>query len=249
MGREEQIEEREVLESIFPEEITGMPITPRKSCFVTYSMPDISDTEYKVTVTLDIPDEEEDSQPRFALNVRYPEAYPDVAPDLEIHTVPNAPSHPDFNIGEDREQLLASLDETIQENIGMAMVFSIVSTLKEAAEQLVIDRKSAAEAEKEEAARAAEREENKKFEGTKVTPETFLKWRAGFLKEMEEKQNKEEEERLAELKKAKVKEPVKLTGRQLWEQGLAGKVDDGEEEEDGGVTPTDEMQKVKIDAA
>merc|ERR1711937_64003 len=231
MGREDQIEEREVLESIFPEEIT-----------------DISETEYKVTVTLDIPDEEEEHQPKFALNVKYPADYPDVAPDLEIHTVPNAPLHPDFNVGEDREQLLASLDETIQENMGMAMIFTIVSALKEAAEQLVIDRKGAAEAEREEAALAAEREENKKFEGTKVTPETFLKWRAGFLKEMEEKRMREEEERLAELKKAKVKEPVKMTGRQLWEQGLAGKVDDGDDEEEDGVPPTEQMQKVNIEA-
>jgi len=232
MGREEQVEEREVLESIFPDEIT-----------------DISETEFKVTVTLDIPGEEESEEgpPAFSLNVKYPDEYPDVPPHLEIQAIPDAPSHPNFSVADDREQLLAGLEETIQENMGMAMVFTIVSTLKEAAEQLVQDRKDAVTKAEEEQLLAAEAEENKKFEGTRVTPETFMKWREGFLKEMKEKRAREEEERLADLKKAKVKEPVKLTGRQLWERGLAGKGDEEEEEEDG--PPVDGMQKLKVDAS
>ena len=67
MGREEQKEEREVLDSIFPDEIQ-----------------DISDTEYRVTVTLDVKkDEEDDADPIIILNVRYPEGYPDEAPMLD----------------------------------------------------------------------------------------------------------------------------------------------------------------------
>lgn len=130
---------------------------------------------------------------------------------------------------------MGDLDAVIEENMGMAMVFTLVSTLKESAEQLVAERREAAVKEQEEASLAAEREENKKFHGTQVTPETFLKWREGFLKEMEEERAREEEERVAELKKARVKEPVKLTGRQLWEGGLAGKDDheDGDDDDDG----------------
>jgi len=48
MGREEQREEREVLDSIFPDEIQ-----------------DVSDTEYRITIALDVPaqgDEEEDAR-------------------------------------------------------------------------------------------------------------------------------------------------------------------------------------------
>ncbi|KAH6604805.1 endo alpha-1 [Trichoderma cornu-damae] len=233
MGREEQVEEREVLESIFPEEIT-----------------DISETEFRIKVALDIPDEEspEDGEepPSFLLSVRYPDEYPDVAPRLDIIAPPNAPSHPHFSVGDDRDRLLANLGDTIQENLGMAMVFTLYSTLKDAAEQLVQDRKDADAKVKEEELLAAEREENKKFHGTPVTPETFLRWREGFLREMEEQRARDEEERLAELKKAKAKEPVRLTGRQLWERGLAGK---GDDEDDGEAVLADGVEQLKVEAA
>ncbi|TDZ61896.1 RWD domain-containing protein [Colletotrichum trifolii] len=227
MGREEQVEEREVLDSIFPEEIT-----------------DVSETEYRISIALDIPGEEDDP-PVMILQVRYPEAYPDEPPVLDLQSTPNAAPHEWFNVSQDRERLLEDLEETIQENLGMAMVFTLVTTLKEAAETLVEQRKEVKEKEHEEVLLAAEREENKKFQGTPVTPETFLKWRADFLKEMEEVRQREEEERLAELKKAKVKEPVKMTGKQLWERGLAGKVD--EDDEDGGIAES--VEKLKVEAA
>ncbi|KAF4829319.1 RWD domain-containing protein [Colletotrichum tropicale] len=226
MGREEQVEEREVLDSIFPDEIT-----------------DVSETEYRISIVLDVLGDEE--PPTMLLQVRYPEAYPDEAPMLDLQSTPNATPHEWFNVSQDKERLLQGLEETIQENLGMAMVFTLVTTLKEAAENLVEERKQAKDKEHEEAVLAAEREENKKFQGTPVTPETFLKWRADFIKEMEELRQKEDEERLAELKKAKVKEPVKLTGKQLWERGLAGKVDDDDDE--GGLT--EGVEKLKVEAA
>ncbi|KAK5628136.1 hypothetical protein RRF57_003851 [Xylaria bambusicola] len=230
MGREEQIEEREVLESIFPEEIT-----------------DISDTEYRIAIKLNPPandhDEEEVEPPTLNLHVRYPEAYPDEAPILDLSPVPNAPVHPRFSVAGDKEQLLKGLEETVQENLGMAMVFALVTTLTELAEQLITDRKEAADREREEALLAAEHEENKKFQGTPVTPETFLKWREEFRREMEELRQREEEERLADLKKAKVKEAPRLTGKQLWERGLVGK---GEEEDD--EPPTEQVEKLKVAA-
>lgn len=130
----------------------------------------------------------------------------------------------------------------------MAMIFAIVSTIKEAAEQMIQDRKDIVAKAQEEAALAAEREENKKFHGTQVTPETFLKWREGFVREMEQMERKEEEDRLAELKKAKIKEPVKLTGRQLWQRGLAGHVDEEVDEEIDGV-PTEGVEKLAVEAA
>ncbi|KAK0672791.1 RWD domain-containing protein [Cercophora samala] len=225
MGREDQIEEREVLDSIFPDEIT-----------------DISETEYRISIALDIPDDKEEP-PVMLLTVRYPEDYPDKAPLLELSAPQNATPHPHLSIADDKEQLLQGLDSTIEENLGIAMVFTLVSTLKEAAEQLVLDRKAAIVKAQEEAALAAEREENKKFQGTPVTRETFLKWRESFLKEMEEARIREEEERLAELKKARIKEPTKLTGRQLWERGLAVA---GQDEAEDDSMPIEELQKLEV---
>ncbi|KAK4040519.1 ubiquitin-conjugating enzyme/RWD-like protein [Parachaetomium inaequale] len=226
MGREEQIEEREVLDSIFPDEIT-----------------DISETEYRISITLDIPDDEAEP-PIILLTVRYPEDYPDKAPLLELAAPQNSTPHHYLNVAEDKELLLQGLEATVEENLGMAMVFTLVSAVKEAAEQLVEERKEIAAKVQEEAVLAAEREENKKFHGTPVNRETFLKWREGFLKEMEEARIREEEERAAELKKARIKEPTKLTGKQLWERGLATA---GQEEVDEDGVPTEEVQKLKVD--
>ncbi|KAK4239457.1 ubiquitin-conjugating enzyme/RWD-like protein [Achaetomium macrosporum] len=224
MGREEQIEEREVLNSIFPDEIT-----------------DISETEYRISITLDIPDDEAEP-PVMLLTVRYPEEYPDKAPLLELSAPQNSTPHQYLNIAEDKDQLLQGLEATAEENLGIAMVFTLVSAVKEAAEQLVAERKEAAAKAHEEAILAAEREENKKFHGTPVTRETFLKWREGFLKEMEEARIKEEEERASELKKARIKEPPRLTGKQLWERGLATA---SQEEGDEDGVPTDDVQKLR----
>ncbi|KAF3355549.1 hypothetical protein VdG1_06961 [Verticillium dahliae VDG1] len=243
MGREEQVEEREVLESIFPEEITGQlprhddpwpapSLLEATTCdaaaapgarlrswrkatqVVTRADPsppscptDISETEFRIKVVLDVVGEEDAPEP----------------PTMLLHQA-GAP-HPHFSVADDKAALLASLGETVEENLGVAMVFSLYATLKDAAEQLIADRKAAVERRREEAVMAAEREENKKFQGTPL-----------------------EEERLAELKKAKVKEPVRMTGRQLWEGGLVGKVtyDEGDDE-DGGLT--EGVEKLKVEAA
>ncbi|KAK7528366.1 ubiquitin-conjugating enzyme/RWD-like protein [Phyllosticta citriasiana] len=224
MGREDQKEEREVLESIFPDEIT-----------------DISDTEYRVSITLDLENEpgDETPPPTFLLRVSYPEAYPDVGPDLDILAAPNTPKHPHLDLSEDKPALLSALEPTVEENLGMAMVFTLVSALKEAAEQLVMDRRNAAAEAHDAEMRKAEEAENAKFMGERVTRERFLEWREKFYKEMAEKERKEAEEKMMEdAKKRKGaggggsgSGEKKLTGRQLWERGLAGKGEDEEEDD------------------
>lgn len=176
--------------------------------------------------------------------MRYPDAYPDEAPFLDLSPPHNAAPYPYFSVAADKAQLLSALEDTIQENIGMAMIFTLVSTLKEAAEQLVADRKGAAAQVREEVLLAAEREENKKFHGTPVTPETFMRWRDGFLREMEEQAQRDEEDRLAELKKARVKEPTRLSGKQLWERGLAK----GDEVEEDDSVPVEQVERLKVEA-
>lgn len=131
----------------------------------------------------------------------------------------------------------------------MAMVFTLVSTLKENAEQLIASRQAEARQEHEERQAEAQREEDKKFHGTVVNKETFLKWRDEFRKEMEDTRVKEEtEEEAAEKKRNRGKEAVvMLTGKQLWERGMVGKLEE-DEDEDEDEAPEEGMEKLKVEA-
>ncbi|CAK7265654.1 hypothetical protein SEPCBS119000_001623 [Sporothrix epigloea] len=260
MGREDQIEETEVLESIFADEFTK-----------------IADNEFRIAIKLDLPHDviaatrpadadadDEAELPVMILHVKYPDDYPDKEPHLELLPPPQQhEQHPLFSVADDKEELLAGLTETVEENMGMAMIFTIVSALKDAAEQLIITRHETAVKEQEEIALAAEREENKKFHGTAVTPESFTAWQTAFLKEMAELRKRDEEQQAAELAKKSRggaggaggmanKDGSKLTGRQLWEQGLVGKTDDddddAEEEAGNSAAPAGDLQKLKIAA-
>lgn len=230
MGIEEQREEREVLGSIFPDEIT-----------------DVSETEYRIAIKLDVTnDDEDDSEPpTLVLQVQYPPDYPDKAPHLDLHAPPNAPKHKYLNIQDDKSNLLDSLTDTIEENMGMAMVFTLVSTLKDGAELLVSERQHAAQAMRDFEAAKAEEEENKKFHGTAVTRKSFLEWRDRFKREMAEEEQRKMEEKETEDKKKRVKEEKRMTGREIWEKGLAGKVEEDDEDTDGLLEGT---AKVKIEA-
>lgn len=179
------------------------------------------------------------------LSITYPPAYPDEAPVLDLSTPPNSARYSYLDIQEDKTRLLSALEDIIEENMGMAMVFTLVSTLKDAAELLISERQAAAQAIKDVAAAQAEEEENRKFHGTAVTRESFLEWRARFRKEMEEEENKKREEKEAEDRKKKAKADDRLTGRQLWEEGLVGKVD---EDEDEGPDALVEIERLKVEA-
>lgn len=231
MGREEQKEEREVLDSIFSEEIQ-----------------DISDAEYRVTIALDAGQstEEDDDVPTIILNVRYPEAYPDVAPYLDVTQPPNASRHAHIDVQEDKSRLLDALKPTIEENMGIAMIFAIVSTLKDAAELLISERQQAVQALKDVESRKAEEEENRKFEGEKVTRESFLAWHDRFQQDMAEEKARRTAEIEAEEKKKRggKTEEKKLTGKQLWQQGLVGKV---VEEDEDGEDAIDGMRELKVE--
>ncbi|KAA6406543.1 MAG: RWD domain-containing [Lasallia pustulata] len=230
MGPCEQKEERGVLYSIFPDEIT-----------------DISDISYRISIALEVTQQDGDDlePPPLLLSVTYPPEYPDEAPILDLSAPPNSARYSHLDIQEDKARLLSALDPIIEENIGMAMVFTLVSTLKDGAELLISERQAAAQAIKDLAAAQAEEEENKKFHGTAVTRESFLEWRVRFRKEMEEEESKKREDKEAEDKKRKVKAEERLTGKQLWEKGLVGKLD---EDEDEGPDGLEAIERLKVEA-
>ena len=233
--------------------------------YLTFILADVSETEFRVSIVLDVTnDDGDDSESRMhpkicyyiftseedvnttkatiILNVQYPPLYPDEAPRLDISTPPNASKHPYLDIQEDKSTLLSSLDETITENLGIAMIFTLVSTLKDSAELLISERQASKQALKEIEAQKAEEEENRKFHGTAVTRESFLKWREKFRQEMKEEAERREQEREDEMKRKKVKEERRPTGKELWQSGVAK----GEEDEGDGMEEA--VEKLKIDA-
>jgi len=230
MGIEEQTEEREVLSSIFPDEIN-----------------DISPSSYTVTILLDLPSSDDESTPTPAppallLSVSYPSSYPDIPPDLDIHPAPIDlhPKHVHLDISSDKSFLLNSLEPVIAENIGIAMIYTLISSLKDSAEELIGTRIAAVQDIVDRERTKAEEEENRKFEGLKVDKESWMAWRERFRAEMEEERLKKEKELEDELKKrggrgggGSSKDEKKLTGKELWERGLAGKIADEDEEDDG----------------
>ncbi len=178
------------------------------------------------------------------LTVSYPSAYPDEPPNLSLSSHPTVPKHPHFALPDDAPYLLSTLDDSISESIGQAMIFTLISTLKDGAEALISARLDDEEAVRDKEKAKAEELENAKFHGEAVTRESFLAWRSKFREEME----KEAEERKKAVEDGKSKkeiargEEVKMTGRMLWEKGLAGRVEEDEEGEDalGG------LEKLKV---
>ncbi|CCA73824.1 related to RWD domain-containing protein-Laccaria bicolor [Serendipita indica DSM 11827] len=203
MSDEVLAEEFEVLESIYPDEMTK-----------------ISDRQVSILVE---PEEPVSGLSDFKLviNVTYPPEYPDVYPEVSLE--PSEESQAGELTSEEESKLLKSLEETGNENIGMAMTFTLVSHLREQLSSILQERAEKIKREEMEKERRAIEEEEARTRGTPVTKESFLKWRAAFTAEQAEKKRKEDEERMKgwtpkEREEAK-RIAARLSGRQLFERG------------------------------
>ncbi|KAF3078644.1 hypothetical protein TWF569_004286 [Orbilia oligospora] len=236
---EEQEQELEVLESIYPDELTK-----------------ISDKEFSIRLSLEEPDVDVDAEgyeaPIVFLRVTYTPDYPNAAPDLSISL--DSPSTHPLTFPGDEAPLVSALDTAVEENMGMAMVFTLATTLKEAAESILRDRADEARRIRDEVARIEEEKEMEKFRGELVTKEVFENWRLAFIKEMKEKKEQEEREREEAEAKGRRSGNVsgvgpagkKLTGRELFERGLVGGMD--EDDEDDAPEETPDVGKLEIKA-
>lgn len=128
----------------------------------------------------------------------YTPTYPDEAPVVEIEEPVN------FEEGYETK-LLDHLQASIEENIGMEMIFTLVSTAQEWLNERWDDFKKTQEDERERKILEAEEAERKRFEGTRVTVETFMKWKMEF-----------EESMGIAAKREKLSDNKKLTGRELF---------------------------------
>ncbi|PUU76700.1 ubiquitin-conjugating enzyme/RWD-like protein [Tuber borchii] len=231
MGVEEQLQEIEVLQSIYPDELTQ-----------------ISDTSYTIRLVLEPPSipGQDHEPPILILHVEYPPTYPDVPPTLDLTLDANSPPS-SLSFPDDKNTLLSALSPTIEENLSMEMIFTLTTTLKESAEEMLNARAQEKENKREEEIRKEEEKEMEKFRGTLVTRERFIEWRDKFFAEMEENKRREKEEDEEKNKKggsggSAVKEK-RMTGRELYEKGLVGNADDGDTE-DGEVVDLSQL-KVK----
>lgn len=112
-----------------------------------------------------------------------------------------------------------------ENNIGMVMVFTLVAFLKESLTDLITNKAHKKKQIEEAVLRKQEEEEMKRYEGTKVTKESFLAWKVKFDFEVAEleriKKAKEDGAMgISAGKSAALAKEIKLrlTGKQLFEK-------------------------------
>jgi len=106
---EEQIMEAEALESIFADEFEQLSASP--FCWRVHLQPHA-------------PGEEEENHVVITLEAKIPPAYPNEVPELDVVVVKGLTE-------DQRKTLLGLANEKTQENLGMAMIYTIAEELKE----------------------------------------------------------------------------------------------------------------------
>lgn len=162
--------------------------------------------------------------PHAILHVTIPPTYPAVFPQYDITLDPPITAYPFLTFPDDKDKLMQALEEAIADFEGMPMIFTLVSTLKETAEQLLDDRVQRKKKAVHQAKEAEYEKEMAKFKGELVTKERYQVWRKNWQDEINAERAREKEKEEEEMKKrgASVAKEKKLTGRQLFERGIAG---------------------------
>ncbi|KAJ8354038.1 hypothetical protein SKAU_G00216050 [Synaphobranchus kaupii] len=184
---EEQRNELEAIESIYPDSFTVLSEDP---------------ASFTITVTSDARGNDETVE--TTLKFTYVEKYPDEPPLYEILTLENLEE-------EDVEDILSLLQQQAEENLGMVMIFTLVTAVQEKLNEIIDQIKNRREEEKRKKEEEAEEAEQVAFQGTLVTIENFLSWKAKFEQDMAELRTKRQKEEEQSGK-------TKLTGKQLFER-------------------------------
>lgn len=185
--KEEQNGEIEALLSIYEGELEVLQTSPR----------------HVFTMPIKTENFEEDGDGLFAMiKITYTPKYPEEIPLLELEDCVNID---EYNL---RNELMDHLTQQMEENVGMVMGFTIFSA---ALEWLGSTWDTLQKEEEERVRRKKEQEdeeEKKRLEGTKVTIESFLAWKAEF-----------DAERLSKKEAVDMGEK-RLTGKELFLQNL-----------------------------
>ncbi|XP_060567475.1 RWD domain-containing protein 1-like [Ruditapes philippinarum] len=188
--KEEQTQELEALESIYPDELKVIATSP----YGAFELHIVSQKEEY--------GDEDSEEASVTIKFSYTEKYPDEVPIMEITD--------SENLEDDQlNELLDMLHSQANENLGMAMVFTLVSAIQEELTTLMEQSKQRKVEAEEKKKRAEEELERKKFEGTRVTIENFLAWKTKFDAEMAELNKNRNDNEIARSK---------LTGKELFLQ-------------------------------
>jgi len=213
--KEEQQSEIEALESIYEGDLQVLDSDPRH----VFTMP-IKTEDF---------DEDGEDGVFFLLKFSFTPKYPEELPILEIDEEINLDDH------ELRAPLMDHLKEQMEENLGMVMGFTVIS----AATEWIGDRWDAIKAAEEERIKKQkdieEEAEKRRLEGTKVTVESFMAWKAKF-----------DEERLA-LKATVKKADLGLTGKEIFLNNAEMNTSDIHFDDDGGEAVAVAAKSVDVD--
>lgn len=251
----EQEQELEVLESIYPDELE---VFSRKYPGVKFKVdvklePQLEDvsaltTEHTVCLQFTLPENYPDEAPVIGIEMEEARLGDDDEDDedddqeqaFDDHgnkVVRKLQSLPDqIHFDDYVDELSVSLQEQIENDmlLGMQMCFALISSAKELCETWFVDQLNELERKHELELQEREREEQKKFQGTKVTRESFLQWRSNFRAELGIDQR--------DAKRRQEAHHGRMTGRTIFERGLAGDDDETEESLEGSVT--DKLRKL-----
>lgn len=251
--KEEQEQELEVLESIYPDELevlSGEYPNIKFSVLLKLELNDTAMHDNELLVSLN-------KVHLLEVTFQFPENYPDMAPIVTItpfeQPLYGGDSDEDSDEEEEEEEEEQEYDEhgnkvlsklenlpdqisfreyipellkTIQTQIdedmllGMQMCFALLATVKESAENWFVTQLDELDRQHQQEIERREAQEQKKFNGTKVTQESYLEWRARFRTEM----GIDERDRL----RREAAHHGRLTGKQMFEQGVAGTTDDAD---------------------
>ncbi|KAK6106336.1 RWD domain family protein [Brugia pahangi] len=184
-----QVEELEALGVIYPDEL------------------EVTSNEYpNIALKISLQSHQGKEVPAMfevTLNLRLSADYPDVTPEIQLFGLKSTFS------SERIKRVERVLHNVAQENIGMPMIFTIVSALQDEIGYLVEDLEAEKIKAEEKVVKEREAQERKKLEGTRVTPEVFTAWKKKF--DVEIRAVEEKEKWIHEVEGTK-----KLTGRQLF---------------------------------
>jgi len=171
---------------------------------------------------------------KVTLAVHYTEEYPDQLPELSLEAIDGTLEDSEC------EALLADLRRVGDENLGMAMTFTLVSHLREQLSSLVLERAELQKREAAEKERLVVEAEEARTRGTPVTIESFKAWKTKFDREIAQRKAREEDERLKGLTNKErdewKKAGTRFSGRQLFERSKNLDHDDDSLLEEGTVS-------------